>query len=294
MVLIPSGRLPPVVSADVPDKGGCAYGSFDFDELDALEAAKCSSNGQRPAQSECCPPQPCAEQALAKTATDSVASHGRPRKPISRARAWFEIRRWFEAEPQKYYDSPDCNEWKTYYAKELLLKAACDRLQRDGYVVIDAQLAPAYFQRLAGRLLLEAPDQSAALRDHVGVNDWHAALGGSHTRPALGDSPDSGALVLSSMQDGDGDMQECHDRALCESCLLSLAPDRKESSGLRPYDKEQFFRFFKVFLHEIAANSMNPNKAPDDQKIPVQLCFGNLPRPKEALTGPPPTFAITG
>lgn len=282
MVLYPSGRLPPVVSDVVPDKAGCAYGSFDFDELDALEAAKN-------------PPPPCAEQALAKPSANSVASHGGPRKPISRARAWFEIRRFFEAEPQKYYDSPDCHEWKTYYAKELLLKTACERLQRDGYVVIDAQISPASFERLAERLLLEAPDQRAALQDHVKKDAFNAALGGGRALAALADSPDTGMLMLAAARDGEDDLQECvHDRALTESCLLSLAHDRDTSSGLRPYNKDQFFRFFKVFLHEIAANSMALHKVQDDQKIPVQLCFGNLPRPNEALTGPPPTYALTG
>ena len=88
-------------------------------------------------------------------------------KPISRARAWFEIRRFFEAEPQRHYGGSDRDAWRTYFAKELILKAACERLQSDGFVVIDALLAPDHFANLAVSLLAALPEEASSLRDHV-------------------------------------------------------------------------------------------------------------------------------
>lgn len=249
---------------------GCAYGTFDFDELEASE--------QRDSDAVACP--------VDKEVT------ARARKPISRARAWFEIRRYFDAEPQKHYSSSNRDEWKTYYAKELLLKAACESLQRDGFIVLDARLAPEYFARLTQQLLLDAPEQAAALQDQLPAP----------TRRVTALLPrESGAVAECRGRAGTGDLaivesralaESKHDRALCDSCLLSLAHnDTSNGAALRPRTKQQFFSFFKTVLHEFSANSIDPIRVPDVDKISVQFCFGNMPSPTGPLKEPPTSSA---
>merc|ERR1719221_653986 len=96
---------------------------------------------------------------------------------MSKARAWFEIKRFFDGEPQRHYSASDTEAWRSVYAKELILKAALHRLQEDGFVVIDAILAPEYFARLSQRLLLDAPEQAAALTMHARERQAAKALG---------------------------------------------------------------------------------------------------------------------
>lgn len=206
----------------------------------------------------------------------------RGKKPLSRARAWFEIRRYFDAEPQQHYGKHDEDEWKTYYAKELLLKTSCEKLQQDGFVVIDAKLAPENFKRLVGQLCLDAPEQAAALENHLdGTQRALQTVAGDDGLMPFGDE---GRHLVESEQD----------RALCESCLLSLGHDRQGSSALRPRSKQQFLQLFKSVLHEVAANSMDKDieNVPDSVKYSIQFAFGNMPSPKAPLMAPPQTLAI--
>mmetsp|Transcript_6696 Transcript_6696/g.12141 ORF Transcript_6696/g.12141 Transcript_6696/m.12141 type:complete len:286 (-) Transcript_6696:68-925(-) len=211
-----------------------------------------------------------------------TAIRSRGKKSLSRARAWFEIRRYFDAEPQQHYGKYDADEWKTYYAKELLLKTTCERLQQDGFVVIDAKLAPENFKRLVGQLCLDAPEQAAALENHM--DGTQKALKAAASNEALMPLGDQGGHLVESEQD----------RALCESCLLSLGHDRQGSSALRPRSKQQFLQLFKSVLHEVAANSMDKDieNVPDCVKYSVQFAFGNMPSPKAPLMAPPQSLAI--
>lgn len=268
---------------------------FDFDELEEVspvsEVVACSATIINAEQPKVYQSQEVVADVMKSYVSSStgagLAKNGK--KPMSRARMWFEIRRYMEAEPQKYYDSPDHDEWRTYFAKELLLKTAAERLQRDGFVVIDANIALEYFNRLVRKLLNLAPEQAASLEEHV-----------DHCRVGLMDDDeyrvDNGDMdktdALAAMHLGGTLSESVHDRALCESCLLSLAHDREGSSALRPRTKQQFLQFFKAFLHEVAASSMD-RCLRDLPKIPVQLCFGNMPSPKAALTGPPQLKALT-
>merc|ERR1719221_1282802 len=129
--------------------------AFDFDALEAAEestspelgaemscgsAASASGSHASPAnvpsasERDACRP----EDPIQAVSVTAPATAGGGQRRLSKARAWFEIRRFFDAEPQRHYRSPDGDEWKTYYAKELILKQTCEQLQEAGYVVIDA------------------------------------------------------------------------------------------------------------------------------------------------------------
>jgi len=286
------------------------YSTFDFDELDETERSlscsmvveqsrPCSPDGPTFAcETLASPTLEAPSEAVVQTleeASESVDADSenhvslRRKKTMSRARAWFEIRRFFDAEPQQFYGSKDSNEWKTYYAKELILKATCERLQQDGYVVVDAQLAPDYFQRLVGQLRLDAPEQVAALEGHV---QSHASM--LRDRESNEDNSSQASSLLPAV--AANEVASEHSRALCDSCLLSLAIDRRNCSELRPHTKQQFLRLFRTYIHEVAANSMSEDRGyvRDADKIHVQFAFGNMPSPKAALAGPPRQLSVEG
>eukprot|EP00930_Biecheleria_cincta_P071256 TRINITY_DN58771_c0_g1_i1.p1 TRINITY_DN58771_c0_g1~~TRINITY_DN58771_c0_g1_i1.p1 ORF type:complete len:303 (-),score=64.84 TRINITY_DN58771_c0_g1_i1:100-1008(-) len=210
---------------------------------------------------------------------------------MSRARAWFEIKRFFDAEPQKYYGSPDAQEWKIYYAKELILKTMCEKLQSDGFVVIDALLSPAYFQQLAQQLLNEAPEQQDALECHAGrrgdckqdfleAEDDGRGWIGSHLLRAGSRRQETRSGNMSSVtalvaQAGSGEMDGLA-RTLCESCRVTLALGQEGCSSLQPQTKDQFLRIMKTYLHVISANSISEVTVRREDKIPVQFCFGDV------------------
>jgi len=234
------------------------------------------------------------------------------RRRLSKARAWFEIKRFFDAEPRQYYGNPDREAWKIAYAKELLLSAAGDRLQRDGFVVIDAQLAPERLPELAQKLLREAPEQACALELHassrgreqiadqcwVGAQAqaareealerqaWQRAMDRSgsslHISASERTAPSSRPCDLAAQ---DGGLSE-QDRALCDSCLLTLAVGHADASSIRPQSKQQFLGFLKAFIHVVSENSMLASDAQQHEKIAVQMCFGNISRPHSAFAQP--------
>ncbi|CAE8674200.1 unnamed protein product, partial [Polarella glacialis] len=213
------------------------------------------------------------------------------RSRLSRARAWFEIRRFFDAEPQKHYGATDGEEWKIYYAKELILKTTCEKLHSEGFVVIDAVLAPSSFRELVRQLLSDAsilPEQRAAIECHVPggatstellSSEKAAGWVGSH---CLSQSSQHEEACRSSVQDWPlqaalpSSDEAGHDRALCASCVLSLAHDRSSASALQPASKQQFFRLLKTYVHVVAANSMSKLDLRQEEKIPVQFCFGDM------------------
>lgn len=266
--------------------------AFDFEELEAQE------NDWLVGKDRICVMENCDQlENQDQVELEPLPSSSHRKKSISRARAWFEIRRLFDAEPQRHYGNAESvvGEWKTYYAKELIIKETCEKLQRDGFVVIDALLAPEYFQQLVGKLLLEAPEQAAALQDHASSNH------GTHGRAVGWVGYKENVLRAQKLAELDRPVSSRdavsvhvreaglsgHDRALCESCLLSLAHDHGSGSALRPHTPQQFFGFLKAYVHTVAANSMAREKVRDEQKIPVQFCFGNISRPSAAIMEPP-------
>eukprot|EP00747_Dinoflagellata_sp_TGD_P169431 gnl/TRDRNA2_/TRDRNA2_198401_c0_seq1.p1 gnl/TRDRNA2_/TRDRNA2_198401_c0~~gnl/TRDRNA2_/TRDRNA2_198401_c0_seq1.p1 ORF type:complete len:350 (+),score=82.88 gnl/TRDRNA2_/TRDRNA2_198401_c0_seq1:108-1052(+) len=303
------------------DEDGAEDGLFDFDELEETELAKKADRDQRwrcswiaanpKPGSEAAVQQEVAEQAAAEIATDALDSVQEPtlatkasKKPLSKSRAWFEIRRAFDAEPQQHYGSPNSDEWKAYYAKELILKNSLESFQKDGFCIIDAQLDPRAFKALVGKLALDAPEQRRALADHMAPPAL-PALGGGSAKWACGGSL-AQQDVMPSLDDagagevtGDSCGSDSHsrpeseqDRALCESCTVSLAAGKDSAMALVPRTKQQFFRFYKTFIHEVAVNSMDESKVLQEDKIHVQFCFGNMPVPPAVLPPPPPPAAI--
>lgn len=255
-------------------------GGFDFDELEIAEAAvqETTEPGQGEAPSTDVQVADVVFQQSVQGPDGELALHrGRGRGRPSKARTWFEIRRFFEAEPQKYYRSPDKDEWKTYYAKELILKTLQERLQQDGFVVIDAKLAPAFFKELLGHLALEAPERAAELEDLAGgPRPQEVGWVGCYPKPqpqALVNLPE------------DSITETPQDRVLYESCQLSLGTG-KSSCAMQPKSKSQFLRFMKAYVHTIAANSMSPIPVKPEDKISVQLSFGLSLEPI-TTSGPP-------
>lgn len=287
---------------DVDGVRTCAYGMFDFDELDAAETSDFNRTRQEQGAVATTPENFETSVVPQCVLPDVVLCDAPPQKRMSKARAWFEIRRFFNAEPQKYYKSCHADEWKTYYAKELVLKAMLDKLQRDGFVVLDALLAPKHFHRLAERLLADAPEQIAALQDHLLSSSEPAQYAGSVICYPLGmqhvplevSSSKQAAIVggKSAPIKPSCESEPVSDKTLCSSCLVALAHDRISTSVLRPRSMQQFFDFFQSILHEVSASSMSPVHISKDEKIPVQFCFGNIPAPKGALLGPPKPHSI--
>eukprot|EP00746_Dinoflagellata_sp_MGD_P005488 gnl/MRDRNA2_/MRDRNA2_110619_c0_seq1.p1 gnl/MRDRNA2_/MRDRNA2_110619_c0~~gnl/MRDRNA2_/MRDRNA2_110619_c0_seq1.p1 ORF type:complete len:286 (-),score=72.43 gnl/MRDRNA2_/MRDRNA2_110619_c0_seq1:8-865(-) len=265
---------------------------FDFDALDEIEAANSCAEAQQ------VPPCSTPMQVSASSSTDHPAKcaaqnsglAAQKAKPMSRARAWFEIRKLMEAVPQDYYKSQDTDEWKIYWAKELILKKVLEKIKTEGYAVVDAQLAPDFHEKLAGTLALEAPDAFQV----------------------IGDDPSSMINRLESIEEVDADPATCTNELACNvntdtvstyslrpegynSCRVvlgarsaprSIALSHAAATALQPRDKETFLTVFKTFLHVVASNSVSKRDASDHEKIPVQLVFGTPPPGKQKLTGP--------
>lgn len=220
-------------------------GFFDFDELDSLEHSprqhvddeKAASTTDDPVWRISDRPSTCSDQTL----------KGREQgyNGLSKARAWFEIRRAFDAEPQKFFQSSEKDEWKQYYAKELILKATLDKLKTDGFVVVDAMLAPEYFKRLVGQLA------QVAILDTAAGHECGTTLA----------------------------VSEDQQRALCESCVVSF-DHNNEHCMLQPQTGDQFFKFFKAFLHEVAGNSVSDVRVLSVEKLRVQFVFGDWRVPR--------------
>ena len=182
-------------------------------------------------------------------------------KRMSRARVWFEIKRCFEADARR-----GCVDWKTCYARELLLKAIKEALQRDGFVMIEAFLPVSSARRLSKSMMQTRPVLcSADQRSTEGSaeDDSQAPQGwvGSHLSrgsAAAGDIclPD---LTLSS--------------SFGENWEITFEVDSYKA--IRSCNKDELVRMTKTFVHTIADNSMSEAQLSETDRTWVQLSFGD-------------------
>jgi len=272
----------------------------DVAPLDEVSCCRKPSGGA----SECLPELPSISVHANHASLMQLAAPGQhARRPLSKRRAWHEIKRFFDAESRH----AEGGAWKAAYAKELILTAASEHMQRDGFVVIDAQLLPERFRKLAHKLSLEAPGERAALEAFFGGQhqapqlcwvgareqflrdrrlleeeearfcDGRSLSGGPPLAPKGSDRrlPEEGEedelAPVPAALDADSD-------PLSASCVLALACGAPDQMALRPKSRLQFLRFMKAFLDVVSENSMREPGAEDD-KVRVRLCFGACPQP---------------
>ena len=186
---------------------------------------------------------------------------------MSRARVWFEIKRCFEADT-----GHGCADWKARYARELLLRAIKEALQRDGFVVIDAALPANEAQQLAKRLKLPgpAPEVGAAAVTSAPHNSVEAK--GTQSPQWVGSH-----LSRSQASTAPVSLESYDSKDLSppgQICEVSFA-DSKGCTSIRPYSKAEFINTMKVFVHVAADNSVSEAQLPVADKVSVQFSFGD-------------------
>ncbi|CAJ1403427.1 unnamed protein product [Effrenium voratum] len=176
-------------------------------------------------------------------------------RKMSRARAWFEIKRYFDADARRFAH-------KEVYARELLLKTVCESLQRDGFVVIDSYLAQHAARGLRAELgplriadeTMEAPAQVAPWvgSQYLQRTEHAGHLQRSEPGVSLREDP------------------------ICRSCEITMGGAGGAASLFQPRTKDEFLRSVKTVLHCVAANSTSEAEIPEADKVHVQLTFGDL------------------
>ena len=186
--------------------------AFDFDELEEIEKL-----ATRDKDVELAPPAP---------------------RMKSRARTWFEIRRFFEADARS---SPNALQ---HCARDLLLKTIHERLHKDGFVVIQCQLPQKTAQDLCHMLCGTASNSNTL------DCGW---VGSKYLRDR---SPQVASQIA---PNGQGPVQ-------CEVTFCWSG----ERQVLKPSTKLEFMSSLKAFLHAVAASA----ESSETSKVPATFAFG--------------------
>lgn len=248
--------------------------TFDFELLDAAEQLQ-----------SCQDAQPSDVERTAFASSGFISSKtSRPR-----ARIWFEIKRFFEA------DAKGAPSGALHCARELLLKTTYERLHQDGFVQIDAFLPTRTARNLSHELQCKLPvsptkfhtfDLQDSRSDRQLCSGW---VGSKYLR-----SDTALAVPLPSSDAESHTSQELQQRALVQvtqgsslktlksgpnlsdlaTCEITFCTPSGEFTAFQPRTMEEFLRSMKAFIHAAAANSIADN-TPGSEKVHATLRFGD-------------------
>lgn len=156
----------------------------------------------------------------------------------SRARTWFEIKRFFEA------DARSCPNAVQHCARDLLLKTIHERLHKDGFVIIQCQLPRKTAQDLCHMLCGTASNSNTL------DSGW---IGSKYLRDR---TPQVESQIA---PNAPGPVQ-------CEVTFCWSG----ERQVLKPSTKLEFMNSLKAFLHAVAAST----ESSETSKVPASFAFG--------------------
>ncbi len=242
--------------------------TFDFDLLDAVEQE--TEDGFRDTASflEVEP-----ISAVSVASGYSSASTWRP----SRARMWFEIKRFFEA------DARGAPNRTVHCARDLLLKTIHERLHRDGFVQIDSFLSKKTARDLSDDLMMLRGMQkasAAAVELHQSQGS-HTASGWIGSKYLKADKAlESNGQEQKTSQISPVNLSSINLATLFRGCEITFSAPSGELLAFEPRTKEEFLRSMKAFVHA-AANGLSETceaeKAQETEfgKVHAQFRFGN-------------------
>ena len=195
-----------------------------------------------------------------------------PSKTRSRARLWFEIKRFFEA------DGRGTPNGAVHCARELLLKTTLERFHQDGFVQIDAFLPQKIAYNLCDQLKLPVLD-SVALQDSP---DLHSGWVGSkylrkYHKDVLAFSCSSANVQEQRSAFQVSGLKPEPSVSDLTGCEITFRTPAGELAAFQPTTKDEFLRSMKAFMHATAdANSDACGDKLD--KVHARFCFGDQSR----------------
>eukprot|EP00438_Fugacium_kawagutii_P011132 Skav221611 [mRNA] locus=scaffold1327:33752:34516:- [translate_table: standard] len=251
--------------------------TFDFELLDAAEQLQSGQDAQ-----------PLDVERTASASSGFISSKtSRPR-----ARIWFEIKRFFEA------DAKGAPNGALHCARELLLKTTYERLHQDGFVQIDAFLPTRTARHLSHELeckLLVSPTKFDTFGLQDSRSDRQLCSGWVGSKYLRSNTDFAAPLPLSAAESHLS--QESQQRALVQvtqvtqgsslkplksgpnlpdlaACEITFCAPSGDFTVFQPRTMEEFLRSMKAFIHAAAANSIADNTS-GSEKVHATLRFGD-------------------
>lgn len=239
--------------------------TFDFDLLDAVEQETEDVFRDTTSFLE-------VEPVSSVSASGYSASNWRP----SRARMWFEIKRFFEA------DSRGAPNRTVHCARDLLLKTIHERLHRDGFVQIDSFLSKKTARDLSDDLMMLRGMQkasAAAVELHQSQGS-HAASGWIGSKYLKADkASESNGQEQKTSHISPVNPSSINLAPLFRGCEITFSAPSGELLAFQPSTKEEFLRSMKAFVHAAANGLSETCEAEKAQtefgKVHAQFRFGN-------------------
>lgn len=195
-----------------------------------------------------------------------------------RARIWFEIKRFFEA------DRKGAPNTAVHCARDLLLKTMFERLQQDGFVQIDAFLPRTTAHNLCDELklpVLNTDNTNVELQDSQASQLSSGWIGSKYLKKPRG--------ILSLPSPG----ANTHERRLAfevsglkpdvnmsdlASCEITFGTSGGGLLAFKPGTREEFLRSMKAFIHATADATVSLealSEAENVEKVHARFCFGD-------------------
>ena len=229
--------------------------AFDFDELDEAEQVKQGHTTK-------------SNREKSKSPSDLAVLAELPcQKPLrsrlkSRARTWFEIKRFFEADAR---GSPG----RAHCARQLLLKTIYERLHQDGFVLIDCYLQTKTAQDLSNKLRVLGLSGREPMANEPTIQPW---VGSQLLQKTVSTASSQSILHLVTTSE----TAELSFADQCSNCKITFS-DRTsgEVSAFQPKTKEEFLLSLKAFLHSAADVASSEAQCGAEQVL-VKFCFGEI------------------